>query len=71
MVTGTLLVCPRCGGCVELLGEAPKPQELDELRCDCGAVLELLRICHREQQKCLARFDKAVAKAGGDGKGTR
>ncbi len=41
MVTGTLLICPRCDSCVELLGEAPRPQELDDFRCDCGAQFEL------------------------------
>ena len=41
MVTGTLLVCPHCDACVEILGEAPKPEQMEDFLCDCGGVFDL------------------------------
>lgn len=41
MVFGTLLVCPHCSDCIEILGEPPSDLYLEEHRCECGAVLEL------------------------------
>lgn len=45
MITGALLVCPHCGGCVELLRELVTAAQIeaspDDYRCDCGGVLEL------------------------------
>ena len=37
----TVLACPHCGDCIEIFGHPP-PQQLDNYRCDCGAVLELV-----------------------------
>lgn len=30
-----------------------------------GAESRIVHICHTEQAKCIARYDKAIAKAGG------
>jgi len=39
MPTGIVLVCPHCDGLLEILGEAPRPHELEAWLCDCGGVL--------------------------------
>lgn len=48
MVTGTLLVCCRCGACVDILRERLTAEWIDSHRedflCDCGAALELAEI---------------------------
>jgi hypothetical protein len=45
MVIGTLLICDRCGDCVEQLGDAPSRDYIESHRdsygCDCGGRLEL------------------------------
>ena len=44
MPFSTLLSCPHCNNISEFFGEPPKPEHLDDFRCDCGAVLEIVQV---------------------------
>lgn len=45
-MTGTLLLCRRCGDVVEQLGKTPTDEHIEAhreaYRCDCGGELDLL-----------------------------
>jgi hypothetical protein len=63
MMLGTLLVCGRCGGCLEILNERLSAEWLDshrdEFRCDdCGTPLELAI-----EDPALARVTDAIKAA--------